>query len=69
MKKDFKKRGKMVVLAALVLLFAIAVVMAVPVTWLLMLFLGNIGVHVGFWACIPGGILLGLIKGGVEAKS
>ena len=29
-----------------------------PATWLLMLFLGNTGVHVGYWGTLPVGILV-----------
>jgi len=39
-------------------LFAVVVVGSFPATWLLMLFLGNIGVNVGFWGALPAGILL-----------
>ena len=32
----------------LFVLFVVVVVGSLPATWLLMLFLGNVGVHVGF---------------------
>lgn len=36
-----------------------AVFASFPATWLLMLFLGNVGLtQVGFWGSLPGGILL-----------
>ena len=39
----------------LVVLFAVVVVGSFPATWLLMLFLGNVGVNVSFCArCPPG---------------
>lgn len=42
----------------LVVLFVVVVIGSFPATWLLMLFLGNIGLHVGFWGTLPAGILL-----------
>lgn len=46
-----------ILLAAAVMAF----LFAVPSTWLLMLFLGNIGTPVGFWAALPGGLLIGTL--------
>ena len=40
-----------------------------PATWLLMLFLGNVGVHVGYWGVLPIGILVSALLGGVTASS
>lgn len=34
-----------------------------PATWLLMLFLGNIGVHVSYWGALPLGILVSMLLG------
>ena len=39
-------------------LVLVVVIGSFPATWLLMLFLGNIGVGVGFWGTLPAGILL-----------
>ena len=44
--------------AFLVVLFVVVVFGSFPATWLLMLFLGNVGLNVGFWGCLPAGILL-----------
>jgi hypothetical protein len=38
-----------------------------PATWLLMLFLGNIGVHVGYWGVLPMGILVSALIGGATS--
>jgi len=38
-----------------------------PATWLLMLFLGNVGVTVGYWGTLPLGILVSALLGGVSA--
>jgi hypothetical protein len=52
------------------LLFAIVIflVATFPATWLLMLFLGNVGVHVSYWGALPLGILVSVILGGVTAR-
>lgn len=42
------------VVALAVVMFAIAA----PFGWLLMLFLGNLGVGIGFWGALPGGALI-----------
>jgi hypothetical protein len=48
-------------LIGLVILFFIA---TFPATWLLMLFLGNVGVNVSYWGALPAGIMLsGLLAG------
>ncbi len=39
-----------------------------PATWLLMLFLGNVGVSVGYWGVLPLGILVSALLGGVTAQ-
>ena len=38
-----------------------------PATWLLMLFLGNIGVNTSYWGTLPLGILVSALLGGVTA--
>lgn len=50
--------------ATLVAVALVAFVAAAPFTWLLMLFLGNVGTHIGFWGCLPGGVLVGLLVAG-----
>jgi hypothetical protein len=40
-----------------------------PATWLLMLFLGNVGANVGYWGTLPLGILVSALIGGVSARS
>ena len=39
-----------------------------PTTWLLMLFLGNVGLNVGYWGTLPLGILASALLGGATAK-
>ena len=53
----------------LFVLVAVVVVGSLPATWLLMLFLGNVGVHVGFWGSLPAGILLTFFIAGTGGLS
>ena len=39
-----------------------------PATWLLMLFLGNVGTNVSYWGALPLGILVSALLGGVSAE-
>jgi len=49
-----------------VVLFLVA---TFPATWLLMLFLGNVGVHVGYWGTLPVGILVSALLGAAGSQS
>ena len=53
-------------LIALVLVFLLA---TFPATWLLMLFLGNLGTNLSYWGTLPLGILVSLMLAGVSAPS
>ncbi len=48
----------------LVFLALAVVVGSFPATWLLMLFLGNLGLALGFWGALPGGILITFFAAG-----
>ncbi len=54
-----------------VLLAAIVVflVTTFPATWLLMLFLGNVGLGLSYWGTLPLGILVSTLLGGVSAPT
>ncbi|GIU87789.1 MAG: hypothetical protein KatS3mg009_2304 [Acidimicrobiia bacterium] len=39
-----------------------------PATWLLMLFLGNVGVSVSYWGALPLGILVSVLIGGATTQ-
>ena len=56
-------------LGFLAVLFMVVVIGSFPATWLLMLFLGNIGVNVGFWGTLPAGILLTFFVAGTGGMS
>lgn len=46
-------------------IFMLAVLNALPLTFFIMLFLGNIGVHLGFLDLLPGAIAIHIIKNSV----
>jgi len=53
-------------LIALITVFLIA---TFPATWLLMLFLGNAGLHLSYWGTLPLGILVSSLLAGVSRPS
>lgn len=53
----------------LAMLVVVVVIGSFPATWLLMLFLGNVGVNVGFWGALPAGILLTFFIAGTGGLS
>jgi hypothetical protein len=53
----------LLMIRGLVILFAIFMIATFPATWLLMLFLGNIGTHVSYWGALPLGILVSFLLG------
>lgn len=48
-------------IVASVLILVVAAVLAVPLAFFLMLFIGNLGVNVSFWGALPGAFALGSI--------
>jgi hypothetical protein len=61
--------GRVALLKFLLLFTAVFLVATFPATWLLMLFLGNIGVHVGYVGVLPLGILVSALLGGASATT
>lgn len=53
----------------LIAIIAILLIATFPATWLLMLFLGNVGVEVGYWGTLPLGILVSALLGGASGSS
>ena len=53
----------------LAVLVVVVVVGSFPATWLLMLFLGNLGLNLGFWGALPAGILLTFFIAGTGGLS
>lgn len=55
---------------ALLIAAVVTVVASFPATWLLMLFLGNVGLtQIGFWGALPLGILVSLLIGAASSSS
>ncbi len=54
----------------LLLSFAVVFLVATfPATWLLMLFMGNVGLAVGYWGALPLGILVPALLGSASAST
>ncbi|HEY7668832.1 MAG TPA: hypothetical protein VIE12_12015 [Actinomycetota bacterium] len=54
---------------ALLAAFAIFLIATFPATWLLMLFLGNVGLGLSYWGTLPLGIIVSLVLAGSSARS
>ncbi len=52
---------------ALIAALAIFLIATFPATWLLMLFLGNVGLGLSYWGSLPLGILVSALLGGASA--
>ena len=52
---------------SLLALFIIFLLATFPATWLLMLFLGNLGLGLSYWGTLPLGILVSVLLGGATA--
>jgi hypothetical protein len=50
-------------IGALALLFIVFLIATFPVTWLLMLFLGNVGAGLSYWGTLPLGTVVSLLIG------
>ena len=53
----------------LLLLAVVFLLATFPATWLLMLFLGNVGPNVSYWGALPLGILVSALIGSASATS
>lgn len=53
-------------LLALLIVFLLA---TFPATWLMMLFLGNVGLALSYWGTLPLGILVSVLVGGATAPA
>jgi hypothetical protein len=50
-------------IVGLVFLFLVFLVVTFPVTWLLMLFIGNLGGDLSYWGTLPLGTVVSLLIG------
>jgi hypothetical protein len=53
----------------LIAAFVIFLLATFPATWLLMLFLGNVGLGLSYWGTLPLGILVSVLLGGATAPA
>ena len=54
-------------LASLLLLLFVFLIVTFPVTWLLMLFLGNVGGGLSYWGKLPLGTVVSLLIGATSS--
>ena len=54
-------------LASLLLLLFVFLIVTFPVTWLLMLFLGNVGGGLSYWGTLPLGTVVSLLIGATSS--
>ena len=52
---------------ALLFTLVVLLIATFPATWLLMLFLGNVGLGLSYWGALPLGILISALRGGVSS--
>ena len=54
---------------SLIAIVAVFLIATFPATWLLMLFLGNLGLELSYWGTLPLGILVSTLLSGVSAPT
>jgi hypothetical protein len=52
----------------LIMLIVVFLVATFPATWLLMLFLGNLGTKLSYWGCLPLGVLVSALLGAASSQ-
>ncbi len=55
-------------LGALLIGLVVFLVATFPATWLLMLFLGNVGVGTSYWGTLPLGIVVSMLLGAASSR-
>jgi hypothetical protein len=53
---------------ALLVAFAVFLIATFPATWLLMLFMGNVGLGISYWGALPLGVIVSLLLAGSTAR-
>ena len=53
----------------LIVALVVFLVATFPATWLLMLFLGNVGMELSYWATLPLGILVSALLAGSSSNA
>jgi hypothetical protein len=52
----------------IILLVVVFLVATFPATWLLMLFLGNLGTNLSYWGALPLGVLVSALLGTASSQ-
>jgi hypothetical protein len=55
-------------IGALIIGIVLFIFFSLPATWLLMLFIGNLGVGLGFWGALPLGMLVSALIGAAGSQ-
>ena len=55
-------------IAALLVAIGVLLLATFPATWLLMLFLGNLGLELSYWGTLPLGILVSSLLGVTSSR-
>ena len=63
------QRNEDIVIKSLLALLIVFLLATFPATWLLMLFLGNVGLGLSYWGTLPLGILVSVLVGGATAPA
>ncbi len=63
------KRTEVTMIRGLLAALVVLLVATFPATWLLMLFLGNLGVAMSYWGTLPLGILVSVLLGSASAPT
>jgi 4-hydroxybenzoate polyprenyltransferase len=56
-----------IMIKTLIVALVVLLISTFPATWMLMLFLGNLGLGLSYWGTLPLGILVSALLGGVSA--
>jgi hypothetical protein len=54
---------------AMIAAFVVFLIATFPATWLLMLFLGNLGADLSYWGTLPLGILVSVLLAGASSRA
>jgi hypothetical protein len=63
------QRNETTMIRGLLAALIVFLVATFPATWLLMLFLGNLDVAIGYWGTLPMGILVSVLLGSASAPT
>ena len=62
-------QGERFMIGSIIAILAVLLIATFPATWLLMLFLGNLGLEQSYWGTLPLGIPVSTLLSGVSAPA